>query len=74
MNKWIVELEPGVWISTWGVTLVKESAKQYKDISAATHALAYKRRHKNYMDAKLEKLLTEDDFSVMNDINLLKTI
>lgn len=54
--EWIVELEPGnLWIATWsgypGKTCVKESAKTYKSISAATFALAHARRFRDYPKA-----------------------
>ena len=59
--EWIVELEPGnLWIATWsgypGKTCVKESAKTYKSISAATYALAHARRYSDWLRAKVAPL------------------
>lgn len=58
--KYIVCIEPRVWLAKWagdpGRTLVKESAHCYKDISAATYALARARRFRDFPDAQIEQI------------------
>jgi hypothetical protein len=52
--KFTVELQPGVWISSWGRTLVKKSAKPYKTRAAAKGALTRARKsrgHGYYLNA-----------------------
>lgn len=54
---YIVELEEGCWLAAWGGdlgrTIVKNNAKQYPSMSSATYALAYARRHRPYLNAKI---------------------
>jgi len=53
--KYIVEIEPGVFLATWagdpGRTLIESSAKRYANISSATYALAYARRFRDCANA-----------------------
>ena len=55
MKDYIVELQSNVWISSWGVTLVREHAKKYPSISSATYALARQRRNHDFVDAKIQE-------------------
>ena len=53
-SAWIVELEIGVWIATWnGITLVKKTARRFKSRHAARCGLAYARKGRPYMTAKI---------------------
>ncbi len=55
---WVVELEPGVWRSSWGVTLVKEAAKPYKTELGGMCALQRYRRttRRTVIDAKVYEI------------------
>jgi len=55
---YIVQLEPGVYLAPWsgdpGRTLSRLTAKQYKNIAAATYALARARRFRDFVNATIE--------------------
>jgi len=58
MTKWIVELEAGTqWLALWpgdpGRTCVRETARKYRTISAATYGLAHARKYRQYLEAKI---------------------
>lgn len=58
---YIVELQKGCWIAQWsgdpGRTLVKTSARVYKDISRATYGLAWARRFSPFKKAKIVEVV-----------------
>ena len=55
--KYIVEIEEGLFLAKWsgdpGRTLIEKSARRYKDVSAATYALARARRFRDFPDARI---------------------
>lgn len=57
MKRWIVELEPNVWIAQWkgdpGMNLELANAKRFRSIESATISLAKARKHKQFLDAKI---------------------
>ena len=64
MPKYIVELQqtPFMWLAAWGGdpgrTMVKENAKRYRNLRAASKALADARWYSDFPDARLLKLTT----------------
>ena len=58
--KWIVQLEPGVWIAPWsgdpGRTLRRESASRFASRGFAGRALRYARRYRPFAAAKVEEV------------------
>ena len=62
--KYIVCLEPGVWLATWegdpGRTLIKRSAKQFGSMVSATHALARARKFRDFSKAEIEEIKVKE--------------
>jgi hypothetical protein len=50
---WVVELETGVWISDWGITLVYASAKLFKSELAARRAMFRARKYRTFIAPKI---------------------
>ena len=57
MSRWIVEIEPEVWLAQWrgdpGRTLQLASAKRFRTLEAATLALAKARKYRQFLGAKI---------------------
>ena len=58
---YIVQIEEGIYLAPWsgdpGRTCRETSAKQYKDIAAATYALARARKYNEFLGAIIEPAL-----------------
>ncbi len=57
MSRWIVEIEPGVWLAQWrgdpGRTLQLANAKRFRSLESATHALAKARKYSDFLNARI---------------------
>lgn len=55
--RWVVELEPGVWLAPWdgdpGRTPDREAAKRFLRRSVAEEALKEARKHRDFKNAEI---------------------